>query len=77
MVTLISTIESLAYVTSVPVSTNIRNAFGILLSVLIVVGIVQASRLIRIFVLICSWIAAIMVGIAIPFAFMQIALQAL
>ena len=76
-VALISTIESLAYVTSVPVSTNIGNAFGILISILIVVGIVQASRFIRIFVLICSWIAAITVGIAIPFALMQIGLQAL
>jgi len=73
----VSTVESLAYMTSVPLSTNIENAFGILISVLIVVGIMQASRFIRIFVLICSWITAIMLGIAIPFALMHIGLQAL
>jgi len=77
VVALISTIESLAYVASVPASTNVENAFGIFLSVLIVVGIIQASRLVRIFVLICSWIAAIMLGIAIPFAFMQFGMQAM
>ncbi len=73
----ITLVQSLAYITSAPLSTSIENGFNFLLCVLIVVGIIQASRLIRIIVLICSWIAAIMIGIGIPFLFMQIGLQAI
>lgn len=65
-------IESSAYMTSVPLSTHVENAFGILLSVLIITGIIQASRFLRIFVLICSWIAAIMMGIIIPLGLFHI-----
>ncbi|MGZ0654101.1 hypothetical protein ACWPKS_00685 [Coraliomargarita sp. W4R72] len=73
----ISIIQSLAYITSVPLSTNIENGFNVLLSILIVIGILQASRLIRIIVLICSWIAVVMIGIGIPFMLMHIGFQTL
>ena len=71
----ISTIQSLATITSVPLATNIENALGVLVSIKIVAGIIQASRLIRIFVLICSWISVIMIGIGIPFLFMHLGMQ--
>jgi len=71
----IGLLESLASMTSVPLATNIENAFGVLLSAMIVIGILQASRLIRIIVLICSWISVIMIGIGIPFLFMHLGMQ--
>jgi len=64
-------VQSLTDITSVSLSANIENGFNVLLSVLIVIGIIQASRLIRIIVLICSWIIAIMIGLGIPFLVMQ------
>lgn len=70
-------VEFLAYMTTIPLSANIESAFGILLCILTVVGIIQASRLIRMFVLICSWLTAIMLVIVIPLAFVHIGLQAL
>jgi hypothetical protein len=73
----INLVQALAYVSSVPMSTNIENAFGVLLSILVLIGIIQASRLIRIIVLICSWIAVIMMSLGLVFAFIQIGLQAI
>jgi len=73
----ITLIESVAWTTSVPMATNIENGFSILISVLVVVGIIQASRFIRIFVLICSWITAIMAGIGIPLLFVQLGAQSI
>jgi hypothetical protein len=73
----ISLVQTLAYIASVPLSTNIENGFSVLLSVLIIIGIIQASRLIRIIVLICSWIAVTMIGISIPVLFMNNGLQSL
>jgi hypothetical protein len=73
----ITLIESLAYMKNNPTGTNIENGFSVLISVLIVVGIIQASRFIRIFVLICSWISAIMIGIGLPFLLMYAGAQAI
>lgn len=77
ILTAISLVQALAYLTSVPLSTNIENAFNVLISVLIIVGIIQASRLIRIIVLVFSWITVIMIGIGIPILLMHIGLQTL
>jgi len=60
---LVTIAQSLAYITTAPLSTNVENGLNVLLSVLIIIGIIQASRLIRIVVLIFSWIAVLMIGI--------------
>jgi hypothetical protein len=73
----ITLIESLAYMSGNPTSANIENGFSVLISVLIVVGIIQASRFIRIFVLICSWISVIMIGIGLPFLLIHAGAQAI
>lgn len=62
----ISLVEGLASMTSVPLARNIENAYGVLLSAIIVIGILQASRLTRIIALILSWISVIIFGIGIP-----------
>lgn len=72
----ISLVQTLAYLSSVSVSTNIENVFSVLISILVVIGIIQASRLIRIIVLVCSWIAVIMMSLGLVLVLTQIGLQA-
>lgn len=71
-----SLITWLSEATALPLQGNVQNGLDILLSVLIVIGILQASRLIRIIVLVFSWIAVISTGIAFFFAISQIGLHA-
>jgi CBS domain containing-hemolysin-like protein len=71
----VSLLTSLASVSRVPLQMNVQNGFDILLSVLIVIGILQASRLIRIIVLVFSWIAVISCAIAFVFGFVHLGWQ--
>ncbi len=65
-IVIIGIIDTLAYVGKVPLSETLGSGFGILVSVLIIVAIIEASRFVRGFVLICSWITAIVLCLLIP-----------